>query len=249
MEKRYRHILIALGIGCLALLPVTYVWFVIGGIFPTGENISKGDWLGFWGGYLSFAGATILGAIAVWQNNQANKTNQTAIEENRRIYQISFENELRKAKYLAIIHAIEKVNKRWAEIEEEFLTLLHYTEDSQQDDDIISAYQKTIENLNFVMHFEFECMFPSSFDEQYPQLKIYRENMKQQLESTISSLEDEKTAMMQRIEKGQRVEINKVTIYTNPKELNEILRFFYDKLYALDGYISGLDPALKQSKK
>ena len=102
-------------------MPITYGWFVIGGPFPTGEGISKGDWLGFWGGYLSFAGATILGTIAVWQNNQVNKTNQTAIEENRRIYQIGFENELRKAKYLAIIHAIEELNTKLVEINKNFL--------------------------------------------------------------------------------------------------------------------------------
>lgn len=70
---------------------------------------------------MSFAGATILGTIAVWQNNQVNKTNQTAIEENRRIYQIGFENELRKAKYLAIIHAIEELNTKLVEINKNFL--------------------------------------------------------------------------------------------------------------------------------
>lgn len=45
------------------------------GFLPTGTDLDKSDWLGFWAGYLSFAGSLILGVIALWQNDKANEMN------------------------------------------------------------------------------------------------------------------------------------------------------------------------------
>lgn len=238
MGKTYKHILIGLGITCLLLLPITYGWFVIGGPFPTGEGISKGDWLGFWGGYLSFVGATILGTIAVWQNNQANKTNQTAIEENRRIYQIGFENELRKAKYLAIIHAIEELNTKLVEINKNFLSLLHEAKNTHQEEKLVSAYSKTIESLNFMASFEFDQILPISFDKQYPEIKEYRDRIKAQIQQTIDGLEKEKAQVSEALNAGRKVTGIHITIGNDQEALTKILGVFYNKLYALDSYVS-----------
>lgn len=43
--------------------------------------MKKSDWLGFIGGYLSFAGSLFLGAIAVWQNHKSNELNEKIREE------------------------------------------------------------------------------------------------------------------------------------------------------------------------
>ena len=60
LKISYKQVFVGLAVCCILVLLFTCFWFIIDGCFPMGENISKGDWLGFWGGYLSFVGATIL---------------------------------------------------------------------------------------------------------------------------------------------------------------------------------------------
>lgn len=230
-------------IGCLLLLGFTYFWFafglpVVGFVAPTGEDIYKSDWLSFWGGFLSFAGATVLGAVAVWQNKQANQTNQQAIEENRRIYQIGFENDLRKAKYSAIIHAIEESNTKLIEINKNFLHLLHEAESTRDQKTLISVYDKTIESLNFLVSFEFDQMLPLSFDSQYPEIKEYRTKIKEQIQGTIVGLEEQKKQVIEMIREGQSITGIQVTIGNNQEALIKILGVFYNKLYAINSYKS-----------
>lgn len=46
-----------------------YLCFVGEGIIPTGNNLTKGDWLAFFGTYLSFVGATLVSVIALVQTH------------------------------------------------------------------------------------------------------------------------------------------------------------------------------------
>ena len=59
----------------IVLLPITYLWFSVDGFIPSG-NVEPADWLAFWGGFLAFFSSIVLGAIAISQNEQANKVNQ-----------------------------------------------------------------------------------------------------------------------------------------------------------------------------
>lgn len=46
-----------------------YLCFVGEGFIPTGSNLTKGDWLAFFGTYLSFVGATLVSVIALAQTH------------------------------------------------------------------------------------------------------------------------------------------------------------------------------------
>jgi len=70
---------------CIVLAATLYFaiwkWFITDGDIPLGSDLSKSDWLGFFGGFLSFLGTTFLGVIALQQTNAINK--QKTIEEYR----------------------------------------------------------------------------------------------------------------------------------------------------------------------
>lgn len=236
MKKAYKLVFAGLGIGCILLLPLTYGWFVLGGPFTTGEGISKGDWLGFWGGYLSFVGATILGAVAIWQNNQANQTNQKAIEENRKIYQIGFENELKRSKYLTIIHSVEEISDKLIDADKTFLSMLHDAQKTGSVHDAIRAYDNLLETLNFMVRFEFDRILPTSFDTQYPEIAGYRSKIKDQLHQVIKSVEEQKSNAAKILAYCSTGVYLEVTIGIDKTSLMEILGVFYDKLYDADAY-------------
>lgn len=236
MKKAYKLVFAGLGMGCILLLPLTYGWFILGGPFTTGEGISKGDWLGFWGGYLSFVGATILGAVAIWQNNQANQTNQKAIEENRRIYQIGFENELTRSKYLTIIHAIEEISDKIIEADKTFLSMLHDAQKNGAVNDAVRAYDNLLESINFIVRFEFDRILPLSFDAQYPEIADYRIKIKGQLNQLIKSVEEQKQNVATILAYCSTNVHFGVTIGIDKTSLMEILGVFYDKLYNADAY-------------
>lgn len=246
LKISYKQVFIGLAVCCILVLPFTYFWFIIDGCFPTGENISKGDWLGFWGGYLSFVGATILGVIAVWQNNQANKTNLKAIEENRRIYQIGFENELKRAQYLAIIHGVEEINNKLVEANKSFASMLQKAKETGAMDDVVKAYDSILQTLNFVYFFEFDRILPISFDERYPELKKYRENVKDQLKATIENVKNQKSELKKMFKTHDEVQI-KLTVGNDQISLNEILSLFYNKLYSMNSYSFAQDVKLEES--
>ncbi len=64
------------------ILILSYLFFTMDGFIPTGLELEKASWLGFWAGYLSFAGALFLGAVALWQNKKANEINDKLVEFN-----------------------------------------------------------------------------------------------------------------------------------------------------------------------
>ena len=59
----------------ILILIGTYIWFSVDGFIPSG-NVQPADWLAFWGGFLAFFSSFILGAIAIWQNQQASLVNK-----------------------------------------------------------------------------------------------------------------------------------------------------------------------------
>lgn len=70
MQKiSYKHVGIVLTIVFIVAYVLVYVFFVGKGIIPVGENLTKGDWLSFFGTYLSFVGATLVSMMALAQTH------------------------------------------------------------------------------------------------------------------------------------------------------------------------------------
>ena len=70
-EKRRTYWIIGLVLASSAILLyiLIYLSFAGNGFIPTGEYLTKGDWLAFFGTYLSFVGATLVSVIALVQTH------------------------------------------------------------------------------------------------------------------------------------------------------------------------------------
>ena len=70
-EKRRNYWIIGLVLASSAILLyiLIYLSFAGNGFIPTGEYLTKGDWLAFFGTYLSFVGATLVSVIALVQTH------------------------------------------------------------------------------------------------------------------------------------------------------------------------------------
>lgn len=68
-----------------------YLVFCVNGVLPLGSDLTKGDWLGFWAGFLSFVGALFLGVIAIWQNNMLDQKNSKLEQNNFELSQKSLD--------------------------------------------------------------------------------------------------------------------------------------------------------------
>ena len=77
--KKYRKIFIISAIIMIIAYIAIYACFVGNGFLTTGIDLTKSDWLGFLGGYLSFAGTVFVSMIAIFQTKYF-----ADIEENRR---------------------------------------------------------------------------------------------------------------------------------------------------------------------
>jgi len=70
--KKYKtNLVVFVCVIILLALLLSYLWFVIKGFLPIGDDLEKSDWLTFCAGFLSFTGSLVLGAVAIWQNKQA----------------------------------------------------------------------------------------------------------------------------------------------------------------------------------
>ena len=65
---------------CIAMFIVIYIIFSGESIIPAGKNLSRRDWLAFFGAYITFIGTAAISAIAVFQTHYYNK-----IEKERRV--------------------------------------------------------------------------------------------------------------------------------------------------------------------
>jgi len=64
----------------LLIFPTVWIFSQSKWIITTGTGLEKSDWLSFWGSYLSYLGAVILGAIALWQNQSLSEANKRLVE-------------------------------------------------------------------------------------------------------------------------------------------------------------------------
>ena len=253
MKKTYKRAFVVLGIGCILLLLLTYGWFVIGGLFPTGDDISKGDWLGFWGGYLSFTGATILGAVAVWQNNQANETNQRAIEENRKINEENFKNQLWKDQYLTIIAGIQSVSESIFSINKTIVNQLlcnHPNPDKDSLKDIqmiIDIVEQLITQIDF-LYLKIDSIIPVYFDSEFPDVKGNRSKIKISLQNTRNSLEDYKNQLSHAIGNGNLNLSFNINIEIPQDALISMSSIFHKKLYSISSYLNDVVEGAKHEK-
>lgn len=103
MEEFFKKHIKWLFITFVVPLLLSYFWFALNGVFPSGE-IAKASWLSFWGSFLSFYGTFFLGLVAVWQNTNANaeikRTNAMSVE------------------LLRLTEQANAINKRLADIED-----------------------------------------------------------------------------------------------------------------------------------
>lgn len=152
----------------------TYFCFIVPVGVPVGADLSKGEWLAFWGGFLSFGGATILGAIAVWQNNQANDTNHRAIEENCRMHQIDLQNELERNKILQIINGIQQILQRQYDIVQRMNTSIPI----KDSDAFFSQIEMEVKLLRMM---EVDHFLPTCYEKQFPELLAGKEQVKKSL--------------------------------------------------------------------
>ena len=70
-EKRRNYWIIGLVLASsiILLYILIYLSFAGNGFIPAGEYLTKGDWLAFFGTYLSFVGATLVSVIALVQTH------------------------------------------------------------------------------------------------------------------------------------------------------------------------------------
>lgn len=65
----YKRAGIVLTIVFIVVYVLVYIFFVGEGFIPVGGNLTKGDWLSFFGTYLSFVGATLVSVMALAQTH------------------------------------------------------------------------------------------------------------------------------------------------------------------------------------
>lgn len=206
-DKKYgAKIFIAL----LSIFVITYLWFIFHGGLPTGEDLNKGDWLAFWGSFLSFGGSVVLGSVSVWQNIQANETNQRAIIENRRVLQIQFENDLERSKYIHIIKSTQHIAQRISDVNKQLLNFSLQNFPSP-DNDVRESLLLVVKNLDpiitdiqFLCTVEIDSIIPICYDEEFSLLKENRQKIKETLYSTISKIETYKKDIVSLEGKGDR---------------------------------------------
>jgi len=80
---------------CLILIYLaTWLVFISNRGASTGEGLTKGDWLVFWGSFLSFVGTTALGYVAIYQNIKQRQDAQNQLKESIKPFLfISYEQE------------------------------------------------------------------------------------------------------------------------------------------------------------
>jgi hypothetical protein len=87
IHKRLYLVVLIASMGTLLIPLIIFILYLIGDnlVVIINTSLTVGDALGFYGSILSFIGTVILGCVAIWQNNNANKNNKrlTDIEERR----------------------------------------------------------------------------------------------------------------------------------------------------------------------
>lgn len=246
-EFLLRHSVCCAIVGCLFLLGLTYIWFAfgiprVGFVAPVGEGLQKGDWLGFWGGYLSFVGTTILGIVAVWQNNRANQTNENAILENRAINQQDFENQLKKDQYLAILSGVQHLSTTIYDINKVIVNQLllhapHPDRDSKEEiDQIIKIVEELVTQVDFISTLEIDSIIPLYYDTQFPELSAYRFRIKNTLNTTKENLNDYIQQLKDVVDQGNHDIVFKAEVKIPQDAIVAISNLFHQKLYDLSSY-------------
>lgn len=187
-----------ISIALICLFVATYLWFIFRGGLPAGDGLEKGDWLAFWGSFLSFSGSVVLGAVSVWQNTQANETNRKAITENQRVLQIQFENDLERNKYVQIITSTQHIAQRISDVNKQLVNFSLQNFPSPDNDVrelLVLAIKKldpVITDIQFLCVVEIDSVIPVCYDEEFPVLKENRQKIKSTLNATISKIEEYK---------------------------------------------------------
>lgn len=213
--KKYWYAIVAIPL----ILVGTYLWFVVRGVFPTGDNLEKGDWLAFWGGFLSFGGSLLLGIVSIWQNNQANAVNKRAIEENRRMSQIEFENELKRNKCLLILEGIHQLSKRVSEI----IQRANFSRSDLPIEGMIAFIESVRIEINVLYEMEIDNFLPSCYEQDFPELTDYKDTIKKSLKNAEKQIEKNKMAVGINNAPVVEITINRNTLLDLNSHFHEVL--------------------------
>lgn len=152
----------------LLLFVITYLWFIVRGGLPTGDGLNKRDWLAFWGSFLSFGGSVLLGAVSVWQNVQANETNEKMLKESQRLSQVEFENDIKRNQYMRIITGAQQIGQRVGDICIQLSTInieLRKEPDAQFVADLLAPI---ITSAMTLREMEIDSIIPVGYDDLFP---------------------------------------------------------------------------------
>lgn len=226
IKKHWLHL-------AIAAIPVvficTYIWFVISGPVPVGEDLEKSDWLTFWGGFLSFTGSIVLGIVAVLQNIQANETNKRTIDDNRRMREIEFEHELKKNEYIRIIDGIREMHHRIFTIIEELNSTL-----KRENPTVEKSYIESVAaDIKYYRNMEIDSILPPCYDKKYPALEDGKKIIKQTLEMCEQALRNS----IKKLDAGEETVYN-ISIAIPQDAFLDLSSYFHNKLNDIQSYRS-----------
>jgi len=84
-----KTIFIKIGFSGLIIYCLIWFWFIIDGPIPVGKTLTKGDWLLFFGSFLSFAGTILLGIIALKMNKKMVQINENMARMNEDLLRVN----------------------------------------------------------------------------------------------------------------------------------------------------------------
>ena len=250
---KYKGILITLIVISIliSIYGITYLMFTSNKGFYKGDNLEIRDWLSFWGIFLSFGSSIVFSIIAVWQNNRAQRTNDKILNENRRINQIEFENELKKNEYTLIINGVQNISLKLSDLNKRLVNTVLFNFPNP-DNDTKNELKKycnilipLITDIQFLREVEIDSILPTTYDEKYVveknTLKYYviKENkakIKNVLLETEQNIRNYQNNLMQLDGKGNLDCNIKLHIDIPQGNLNEISTYFYEKLSSIDSY-------------
>lgn len=230
----------------LLILPTiligTYFWFIFEGGFPAGDNLEKSHWLGFWAGFLSFAGTVFLGAVSLWQNDKANEINKQNQQDAKEMAQITLQNELIKNKNAMILDGAQQLAYRVSEVNKQLVNILTVNNPHPDEDDrkslryISKLFEPIITDITFLSEIEMQNFIPLFYDNEYIVLKENRPKIQKTLINTSNSIKkyQEQLALLEN--KGDTSVELKIPINIPQDSVNAIIAFFTKEITDIRTY-------------
>lgn len=220
------------------ILVGTYLWFIAQGIFPTGDSLTKSDWLAFWGGFLSFSGSVVLGVVAVWQNSKANETNEKMLKETQRLGQVEFENDIKRDQYIRVINGTQQIGKKVSDICIQLSNVnieLRKEPSARFAADLLTPI---ITSIMLLRKMEIDNSIPIGYDDEFPIIQKNRGIIKDILQKNEEKMTFDREKLKKQDGKVSGEYTISVTITDISTALSEIISYFNSQLDIIDSYRS-----------